>query len=406
MSVTDDSAKRRSIAFLNWAHALDHFVLLIYPTVVIGLEHVYDRPYSELIAFSTAAFVAFGVFSLPAGWLADRWSRRNMMALFYLGCGASLVGAALAPNFTFLAVALFALGMFAAIYHPVGMAMLIEASQARGRTLAFNGVCGNLGVSLAAGISALLATWIGWRAAFLAPAALALATGILYLWVTPDDRHHAKSRKSVPAVMLSARAMTLLFGLFIGIALSAGTVFHLLTIGLPKIVDERLADHVPLVVAGSIATAVLICGAIAQLCVGRLSERFAPHTLFVAVTALGFIGNTWAAYADGITLMLALAVAVAAIYGQVTVNDMVLARYTADAWRGRVYAVRYFLLFISAGCAIGMISLLHERGGFSLVLAVNAAVAFAMFVLTAALAAMVGSVERRHAAQAAPVAAE
>jgi MFS family permease len=318
----------------------------------------------------------------------------------------SLVGAALAPNFTFLAVALFALGMFAAIYHPVGMAMLIEASQARGRTLAFNGVCGNLGVSLAAGISALLATWIGWRAAFLAPAALALATGVLYLWVTPDDRHHAKSRKSVPAVMLSARAMTLLFGLFIGIALSAGTVFHLLTIGLPKIVDERLADHVPLVVAGSIATAVLICGAIAQLCVGRLSERFAPHTLFVAVTALGFIGNTWAAYADGITLMLALAVAVAAIYGQVTVNDMVLARYTADAWRGRVYAVRYFLLFISAGCAIGMISLLHERGGFSLVLAVNAAVAFAMFVLTAALAAMVGSVERRHAAQAAPVAAE
>jgi MFS family permease len=406
MSVTDDSAKRRSIAFLNWAHALDHFVLLIYPTVVIGLEHVYDRPYSELIAFSTAAFVAFGVFSLPAGWLADRWSRRNMMALFYLGCGVSLVGAALAPNFTFLAVALFALGMFAAIYHPVGMAMLIEASQARGRTLAFNGVCGNLGVSLAAGISALLATWIGWRAAFLAPAALALATGVLYLWVTPDDRHHAKSRKSVPAVMLSARAMTLLFGLFIGIALSAGTVFHLLTIGLPKIVDERLADHVPLVVAGSIATAVLICGAIAQLCVGRLSERFAPHTLFVAVTALGFIGNTWAAYADGITLMLALAVAVAAIYGQVTVNDMVLARYTADAWRGRVYAVRYFLLFISAGCAIGMISLLHERGGFSLVLAVNAAVAFAMFVLTAALAAMVGSVERRHAAQAAPVAAE
>jgi MFS family permease len=200
--------------------------------------------------------------------------------------------------------------------------------------------------------------------------------------------------------------MTLLFGLFIGIALSAGTVFHLLTIGLPKIVDERLADHVPLVVAGSIATAVLICGAIAQLCVGRLSERFAPHTLFVAVTALGFIGNIWAAYADGITLMLALAVAVAAIYGQVTVNDMVLARYTADAWRGRVYAVRYFLLFISAGCAIGMISLLHERGGFSLVLAVNAAVAFAMFLLTAALAAMVGGVERRHAAQAAPVAAE
>ena len=80
-----DAAARRSIAFLNLAHGIDHFVLLIYPTVVIGLEAVYGRPYSELIALSSTAFIAFGVFSLPAGWLADRWSRRNMMALFYFG---------------------------------------------------------------------------------------------------------------------------------------------------------------------------------------------------------------------------------------------------------------------------------------------------------------------------------
>ena len=402
----DDHAKRRSIAFLNWAHGLDHFVLLIYPTVVIGLGAVYGRPYSELIAFSTAAFVAFGVFSLPAGLLADRWSRRNMMAIFYFGVGASLVGAALAPNLIVLAVALFSIGMFASIYHPVGMAMLIEASQAKGRTLAFNGVCGNLGVSLAAGISALLASWISWRAAFLAPAALALVTGVVYLWLTPDDRHHAKSRKNIAAVKLTPREAVLLFGLFIGIALTAGTVFNLLTIALPKIVDERLASHVPLVLAGSVATLVLICGAIAQLCVGRLVERFSPHAMFAAITALGFLGNLWAAYADGITLMVALAVAIAAIYGQVTVNDMVLARYTADAWRGRIYAVRYFLLFISAGVAIGMISLLHERGGFALVLAANAGIAFVMFVMTAGLAALVSNVERQQVTAPSPQPAE
>jgi MFS family permease len=406
MTATEEAGKRRTIAFLNWAHALDHYVLLIYPTVVIGLQAVYGRPYSELIALSTAAFVAFGVFALPAGWLADRWSRRNMMGAFYLGCGASLAAAAFAPGLIGLGVALFALGMFASIYHPVGMAILIEASQARGRTLAFNGVCGNLGVSLAAGVSALLAAWIGWRAAFLVPALLAVGTGVLYLWLTPDDRHHIKSRKSIPAVTLTPRLAVMLFGLLIGIALTAGTVFNLLTIGLPKIVDERLAAHVPLVLAGSIATAVLICGALAQLCVGRLTERFSAHMLFAAITALGFAGNLWAAYADGVALMLALAVSVAAIYGQVTVNDIVLARYTADAWRGRVYAVRYFLLFISAACAIGMISILHERGGFPLVLAVNAAIAFAMFALTVGMAALVSSVERRQATQAAALPAE
>jgi MFS family permease len=388
--------RKRSIAFLNWAHALDHFVLLIYPTVVIGLEVVYRRPYSELIALSSTAFVAFGLFSLPAGWLADRWSRRNMMAAFYVGCGLSLAAAGLAPNLAALALAMFALGMFASIYHPVGMAMLIEASNARGRTLAFNGVCGNLGVSLAAGISAALATWFGWRAAFFAPAAVLVATGIFYLWVTPDDRHHAKTRESRPAVPLTPRLAVLLFGLFIVIALSAGLTFNVLTIALPKIVDERISSALPLVLVGTIATAVLICGALAQLTVGRLVEWVPPHVIFAAVTGLGFLGNLWAAYASGTALLIALAIAVAAIYGQVTVNDMIMARYTADAWRGRVYAVRYFLLFISAGVAIGMISILHESGGFALVLGVNAVIALLLFLATLALVAMIISVESKQ----------
>ncbi len=397
-AASDDAARRRSIGFLNWAHAIDHFVLLIYPTVVIGLEVIYQRPYSELIALSSTAFLAFGIFSLPAGWLADRWSRRNMMAAFYIGCGVSLAGAGLAPNLTMLAVAMFALGVFAAIYHPVGMAMLIEASGARGRTLAFNGVCGNLGVSLAAGISAALATWFGWRWAFFAPAVLCVITGFVYLWVTPDDRHHADSRVSKAAVPLTPKVMAMLFGLFLVIAVSSGLVFNVLTIALPKIVDEGLTASVPLVLVGSIATAVLVCGALAQLTVGRVVEHVKPHTIFAIVTGLGFIGNLWATYAAGLPLLVALGIAIAAIYGQVTVNDMILARYTADAWRGRVYAVRYFTLFISAGAAVALISLLHKNGGFSLVLGVNAIIALVMFLSTLGLVSLISNIEAEHAA--------
>jgi len=393
-----DAATRRSIMFLNVAHSIDHFVLLIYPTVVIGLEVVFHRPYSELIALSSTAFIAFGVFSLPAGWLADRWSRRNMMTAFYLGCGVALIAIGLAPNLLMLSAAMFLLGIFAAIYHPVGMAMLIEASRARGRTLAFNGVCGNLGVSLAAGISGALAYWVNWRAAFFVPAAVSIVVGIAYFWLTPDDRHHASKRISKAAIPLTPKLAVMLFGLFIVIALTAGLVFNVLTIALPKIVDERLSSDMPLILIGSIATGVLVCGALAQLTIGRLVELVPPHVIFAAVTLLGFIGNLWAAYASGWSLMLALAVAVAAIYGQVTVNDMIMARYTADAWRGRVYAVRYFLLFVSAGVAIGMISLLHEHGGFAMVLGVNAAIALLLFIATIGLVAMIVNVEGKQAA--------
>src|SRR5262245_23449954 len=194
MGTAETNDVTRSIAFINWAHALDHYVMLIFPTVVIGLELVYGRSYAELIALGTPAFLAFGVFSLPAGWLGDRWSRRNMMALFYAGCGLSLVAAGLAPNLIVLTIALSALGVFAAIYHPVGTAMLIEQATLRGRSLAFNGVCGNLGAALAAGMTAALVAGLGWRAAFLVPGVICVVTAVVYLRLVPDEKRKAASR--------------------------------------------------------------------------------------------------------------------------------------------------------------------------------------------------------------------
>src|SRR5580692_10510246 len=210
------SRRRLSIGFLNWAHALDHFVILIYPTVVIELELTYKDSYSQLIALATASFVAFGLFSLPAGWLADRWSRRNMMIGFYVGCGLSLIGAALAPSLVGLGIALFMLGVFAAIYHPVGTAMILENATQRGRTVAFNGVCGNLGVALAAGITAALTAALGWRGAFLVPGLICIVTGAIYFWLVPADaKGHAAARSTSPDVSMSTTSAAMIVGLFV-----------------------------------------------------------------------------------------------------------------------------------------------------------------------------------------------
>ncbi|MEX0590887.1 MAG: MFS transporter, partial [Xanthobacteraceae bacterium] len=129
---------RRQLGFINAAHFIDHYAILIFPTVVIGLETELHRSYGELIALSTACFVAFGLFSLPWGWAGDHWSRRKLMAIFFLGCAGSLAAAAAAPNMIWLAVALFALGIFAAIYHPIGIPVLISHARDRGRDLAKN----------------------------------------------------------------------------------------------------------------------------------------------------------------------------------------------------------------------------------------------------------------------------
>jgi MFS family permease len=217
--------------------------------------------------------------------------------------------------------------------------------------------------------------------------------------LTTDDRHHVGKRKSAPAVRLSQSAMIGMFACFIVVALTAGLAFNIISVALPKIVDERLGHDANLMLVGGLATAIFLCGALAQISVGRLSEKFTPHGLFVIIIALQLFGISWAANASGPMLVVALAISMAAIYGQVTVNDMVIARYTADAWRGRVYAVRYFLVFVTSGAGVALIALLYGRGGFDLVLMVTAGVSFVLLLAVIGIVAIIGYASPKASAQ-------
>jgi MFS family permease len=395
--VMPDDVRRRSIWFLNWGHFLDHYVILIFPTVVIGLEAVYARSYGDLLILSTAAFTAFGLFALPFGWLADHWSRRNMMAIYFWGTGVSCIAVGFAPDFTTLAIALLAVGIFAAIYHPVGIPMVIDTAINRGRTMSWNGVAGNIGVSIAAGMTALITTWWGWQAAFFIPAVLFIVTAMVYPFLVPDDRRRQAPRLTSHDVQLDFRTVMWVVVLFMTLALTSGLVFNALTITLPKIVDARIGREFPLAVVGGLATAVFLCGGAAQLLIGRAVERIAPHTLVVVVALIQLAGVVWLTMATGWPLLLALAVSIASVYAQVTVNDIVLARYTPPAWRGRIYSLRFFLIFTSAGPAVWGIGKLYDHGGFDVVLFATAVVAAIYAVNSLMITMLVGSAESRRA---------
>ena len=398
-TIDEVTQKRRAIAFLDLAHGIDHFVLLIYPTVVIGLDAVFERSYSDLIAIATPAFIVFGVASFPMGWLADHWSRRNMMAVFYFGCGLSLALAAAAPNLIVLAGALMLLGVFAAIYHPVGIPMLVAAAATarRGRTIAANGVCGGLGYALAASVTAALVWSLGWRAAFLVPAMICVAFGVAFVCLVRDERDLSPTRSATADVPLSRRAAAVMFGLFVVIALADGLVFNIVTVSAPKILDERLGTDMPLVLVGGATTAVFLCGAATQLILGRLVERVPAYILLPAIALVMVIGVGGAISATGPALMVALALAMTAISGQATVAEVVLARYTADVWRGRIYSVRYFLTFVSSGVAVSALAFLYSRGGFTLVMGVTVLFAFAFLAAAVMIAMLAIGVERNHA---------
>src|SRR2546422_545385 len=201
---TDFTSKLRAmnknrflVPFLNLGHFLDHLVMLVFPTVVIALARDWGRPYAELLPLALGGFIAFGAFALPAGWLADHWSRYRMMALFFFGIGAALFLTGFAGSAWQIGLGLALTGMFAAIYHPVGIAMLVAAPAKLGSALGWNGLWGNLGLAAAAIVSGALMDLWGRRAGGvrLYPGGVrAAGDGLAHRPLraaAPDDRHRA-----------------------------------------------------------------------------------------------------------------------------------------------------------------------------------------------------------------------
>ena len=377
-----ETLSRRTIVFVNVAHALDHFVLLIFPTAVIAMAPALGLDYAALIGLATGAFLAFGFFSLPMGWVAERTGRRNLLALFFGGCGVALIGIATSASPTALAIWLFVLGVFTAIYHPIGSTMLVTHARRLGRDLGWNGVWGNLGAGFASGITALIAAWLGWRAAFAVPAIVCLAVGVAFLLlVRGDGDSHAVDRRQEPTIPVSRPLI--LFAVYAVAAVAAGMTFNVTTITLPKVIDERLGLALPLALTGSLATAVFVFGALTQLLMGRLVDRFTLPSIFLGLSLLQPLGLGLAAASTGTPLLVGLVLAMAAIYGQVVVSDAMVARYVPPRLRAKAFSLRYFLGFSVSGLAVPFIALLYGQGGFSTVLGVTAAFGAVIFACAA-----------------------
>ena len=96
--------------------------MLIFATVAaLALTKDWELGHFELIPYATPGLITFGVFALPAGWLADRWSREGVMGMFFVGNGLAAIGTSFVKNPIQMAVGLFLIRMFAAIYHPRGL---------------------------------------------------------------------------------------------------------------------------------------------------------------------------------------------------------------------------------------------------------------------------------------------
>ncbi len=384
--------------FLNAGHFVDHLLMLVYATVAaLVLTREWGMSYAALVPYATPGFVAFGVLALPAGWLADRWSRQGMMAVFFIGIGIASIATSLATTPIEMAIGLLIVGAFAAIYHPVGLALVVQKFAKTGAAIGINGVFGNLGVGSAALITGYFIDNGGWHAAFIVPGILSLLIGLAYTAIFWNDIVAANGRqqdagKAVgthagePAAPVAPRdvIIRLLAIVFFTTAVS-GIIFQSTTFALPKVFEERLtglAGSATLI--GWLAFIVFAVASIAQVIVGYLLDRLGPRPVFMAVAAIQVV---FFAAMPGLTDWPALLVALAFMlgaFGQIPINDYMIGKMAKSEFRASIYGTRYVVTFAVLGLALPLIAWVHQGWGFDMlfkILALAAAVTFAAVAL-------------------------
>jgi len=380
--------QKTEFVFLNLGHFFDHLFLLIFATVAaLSLAREWGMSYAELIPYATPAFVAFGVCALPAGWIADKWSREGMMAIFFVGIGASALLTSLAQTPWELSAGLLAIGVFAAIYHPVGLALVVHGREKTGHALALNGVFGNMGVACAALITGFLIDLVSWRVAFVAPGVCSILTGVAY-WmiivrtkssvqaVTPSVAKPA-SDQALPARQVLKRIfMVIFFSTAVG-----GLVFQSTTFALPKVLAERLSDITQSATElGWYAFMIFGLAAFAQLVVGHLVDRYSVRMVFAGVAGLQVIFFAVMTQVTGLASLIVAVAFMLAAFGQIPINDVLIGRIAKSEWRSRIFAARYVVTFSVMASSIPFIAWIHAGWGFGVLFQILAVAAASIFV--------------------------
>lgn len=381
--------------FLNVGHFLDHLFVLIFATVAaLALSTEWQMSYAELIIYATPGFIAFGVCAIPAGWIADKWSRPGMLAIFFIGIGASALLTALAQTPLQIGIGLFLIGIFAAIYHPVGIAMVIHGRQRTGVPLAVNGIFGNMGVACAALFTGALIDLSGWRWAFALPGTISVFVGVLYaVFVNSGRTARAGAKQGAGPASATASGLTIersvlirVFAIIFFSTAIGGLIFQSTTFSLPKVFAERLPDlATTATLVGWYAFVVFAVAAFAQLVVGYLVDHYSIRTVFAFVAGLQAVFFVLMSKLTGPWALIVSVAFMLVVFGQIPINDVLVGRITRSEWRSRVYAFRYIVTFVVSASAVPLIAWLHGSWGFTALFVVMAIAAASIFAAVLAL---------------------
>ena len=366
-----NSSKSYSIPdlYLNIGHLLDHFMMLIFAKAAFDAGREFGLSYEEIIVYGTLGVILFGAAAPLAGWLADKYSRAILITVYPFGLGIGGMLASFSQSTEMLGISLGVLGFFAAIYHPVGIAMLTKRPGKIGLRVGVNGVWGNMGVAAAPVFTGILIAYADWRLGFLLPSIFCICFGLFQLFAFVEDEDvNLKNIKNKVASTLSSPFSEgwkiVLFALSIT-TLSGGFIFGALTFLIPRLFEVSMVQiSTDVAITGLLAGLVYAIASFSQIGTGWLVDKVPPKYVLSAMGLGQLIFIYIASQSSDYNLLFIMLAAMIFVFGQVPITDVILVKYVQDSWRGRVLSIK-FMVNLSAGASVLPITSLLLKNGYN-----------------------------------------
>ncbi|NDY82603.1 MFS transporter [Orrella sp. NBD-18] len=351
---------------LNIGHALDHMFLLIFAASVgvVATDFGFNS-WEDLMPYGVGAFIMFGLGSIPSGRLGDLWGRRNMMLIFFIGIGLSALLVSASQTAWQMALALTLVGVFASIYHPVGIPLLVQQSAKPGLAIGVNGLAGNLGVALAAMLTGFLIKWVGWRAAFAVPAMIAIGCGVWFKYACPIETEAPAKRKGRSNVSLPASVVTRALIVMTVTAATGSILFNLTTNGNNQLIAERFDGVInDPALLGTLLAVIYTVASLVQVLVGKMLDHYEIKPIFMGIVLCQIPLLILSAYAEGWWFFAAMLGVMIFIFGAVPFVDVLIVRFIDDHSRSRVAGIRLAVSLGISSSAVWMLGPAVKSLGF------------------------------------------
>ena len=338
-----------------------HMFAAFYFVIVLSIEKEWNFTYDELISLWTLGALLIGLGAIPAGWLSDKWSRSSMMAIMFIGMGISSILCGISNDRSLLFVGLSLLGLSCAIYHPVGIAWVVNSSKKKGKALGINGIFGGVGIGSGAFVAGLLIKYFNWNFAFILPGIFSILIGlILFICIfnkvisfentkTNDLEEKNSSNK------LIIIACIMLFSMF-----GLGLTFQIMQTSIPKVFDIRIQNISTFEIGTTIGIIYTIAGFM-TLIGGILADRFSLKKIYVIGIAAQIPCFYLMAFLTNFNLVLVSLIAAMFNSSILPTENILLAKFTPEKHHGLIYGIKFIVAFGSAPIAVFLISRIYEQ---------------------------------------------